>query len=83
MGLDIRLPIGLFFSALGLLLTSFGIFASDAASLGATSPHIRSSGLNIDVIWGVVLLIFGLAMIILARRARKAKPDRSQARDRS
>lgn len=83
MGLDIRLPIGLFFSALGLLLTSFGIFASDAVSSSSAAPHIRSSGINIDVIWGVVLLFFGLGMIILARRARKARPDRSQARDRS
>ncbi|HEX6504339.1 MAG TPA: hypothetical protein VF011_13935 [Terriglobales bacterium] len=82
MGLDIRLPIGLFFSALGLLLTSFGIFGSDAISSSPAAPHIRSSGINIDVIWGVVLLFFGLAMIILARRARKARPDRSQSRDR-
>ena len=83
MGLDIRLPIGLFFSALGLLLASFGIFGSDVVSSSPAAPHIRSSGINIDVIWGVVLLFFGLAMIILARRARKARPDRSQARDRS
>jgi multisubunit Na+/H+ antiporter MnhG subunit len=64
MGLDIRLPIGLFFSALGLLLGSFGIFGSQAI-------YTRSLGINVNLAWGVVLLIFGGAMISLALLRRK------------
>jgi hypothetical protein len=49
MGLDIRMPIGLMFSALGVMLTLFGMFSD---------KHIyeRSLGININFIWGLVLL---------------------------
>jgi hypothetical protein len=62
MGLDIRWPIGLMFALIGALLTGFGaIKAADSISLG----------LNINLIWGVILLLFGAGMLIGAIRDSK------------
>ncbi|HYK82287.1 MAG TPA: hypothetical protein VEU55_04020 [Gemmatimonadales bacterium] len=66
MTLDVRLPIGVFFSLLGVLLTAYG-----AATLG--DPALAPVGVPIDLVWGVALLAFGVAMITLARRARRAR----------
>jgi hypothetical protein len=62
MKLDLRLPIGLMFSIIGALLAVFG-FASDPAI------YQRSLGINVNLWWGLVLLVFGLVMLWLVRRA--------------
>ncbi len=62
MRLDVRLPIGALFSALGVLLAAYG-----AATRGR--PGSAPTGVPIDLIWGLVLLAFGLWMLFLARRA--------------
>jgi hypothetical protein len=70
MGLDIRWPIGIMFSLVGMLLVVFGAATnSDAAMYGQTSL-----GININLIWGVVLLIFGSAMLLGAIFGRKKPP---------
>lgn len=61
MKLDLRLPIGLMFSVIGVMLVLFGL-GSDAAI------YQRSLGINVNLWWGVVLLLFGLAMLWLVRR---------------
>jgi hypothetical protein len=65
MGLDIRWPIGLMFTLLGVLLIGYGVVKS-AASI--------SMGVNINLIWGVVLLVFGVGMLIGAIRGSKKNP---------
>jgi hypothetical protein len=80
MGLDIRLPIGGLFIALGLLLTVYGLF-------GDSSVYQRSLGINVNLGWGIVLLIFGLVMATLARwglspRTRKDNLAKASTRDR-
>jgi hypothetical protein len=65
MKLDLRLPIGLMFSIFGVLLLGFGII-SDAAI------YRRSLGINVNLWWGVVLLVFGLVMLGFALKARGA-----------
>jgi len=62
MGLDIRLPIGLMFTLFGVLLVIYG-FISDK------SIYQRSLGINVNLAWGVVLLIFGIVMLALGRRS--------------
>lgn len=64
MNLDLRLPIGLMFSILGVLLTGFG-FVSDA------TIYARSLGINVNLWWGLVLLAFGTFMLTLALKARR------------
>ena len=65
MKLDLRLPIGLMFSIFGVLLLGFG-FISEAAI------YQRSLGINVNLWWGVVLLVFGLVMLGFALKARGA-----------
>ncbi|MEP6495845.1 MAG: hypothetical protein ABJF01_24405 [bacterium] len=60
-GLDIRAPIGGLFSVLGLMLAGYGAFA------GAPTP----TDINIDLWWGLVMLVFGISLLIFARRAMK------------
>jgi len=63
MGLDIRFPIGYMFSLVGLLLTIAGI-TGDAESMK------RSLDININLYWGLFLILFGAAMLIMAFRAK-------------
>jgi hypothetical protein len=73
MGLDIRLPMGILFSILGVLLMIFGV-------AGDRSIYVRSLGININLMWGCVMLAFGLLNLLLARRgaiaARTAAPPK-------
>lgn len=64
MGFDIRLPIGYLFTTFGALLVLFGLFTANA------DMYQRSLGINIDLWWGVILLIFGLLMAFAARKAQ-------------
>ena len=66
MGLDIRWPIGLMFSLIGALLTLFGLLTNSK-----TEVYEGSLGININLIWGLVLLVFGVFMLIMAARGRK------------
>ena len=65
MGLDIRWPIGLMFSLVGLLMTIFGF-----ATRGDAEMYQRSLDINVNLIWGVVLLIFGGFMLAMAMRKK-------------
>jgi len=62
MGLDIRWPIGLMFTLIGALLVIEG---------AVTGPSDKALGANIDLIWGIVLLIFGVLMLLGAIRGGK------------
>jgi hypothetical protein len=62
MGLDIRWPIGIIFTIYGAMLIAYGALA-DPAIFGS------SVGINIDIWWGTLMLVFGLFMGLLAFRA--------------
>lgn len=63
MGIDIRLPIGLVFALVGILLTAFGAASNSAI-------YQRSLGINVNLDWGLVLLAFGIIMVLLGRRRK-------------
>ncbi len=65
MGLDIRLPIGLMFALLGAVLATYGALSSPAI-------YARSLGHNINLWWGIVLLLFGLVFIYYGQRGMRA-----------
>jgi hypothetical protein len=69
MGLDIRIPIGLMFAILGGLILIYG-FISDP------SIYQRSLGVNINVRWGIVMLVFGLVMFFFGRRGSKSAENK-------
>lgn len=58
--LDIRIPIGLMFSILGLLISIFGLITLN------NDMYSRSLGVNVNLIMGIVMLIFGLIMLFFA-----------------
>ena len=69
MKLDVRLPIGLMFTLFGLILVAFGLVSNQAIY------EQHSLGININLYWGVVQLLFGIVMLGLALHAkRNAKP---------
>jgi hypothetical protein len=70
MGLDIRWPIGLMFSLIGVLLTGYGVFNRVAAV-----TKVQGQEVNIDLIWGGVLLVFGVLMLVGAVRGGKTPPS--------
>jgi hypothetical protein len=71
MNLDIRLPIGLLFASLGALLVLFGLFTGFTDS----TLYDRSLGININLWWGLVLVIFGAIMIALGRGGVAHRPS--------
>lgn len=68
MDLDIRMPMGIMFAVFGVVLVGWGLAS-------ANDPmYQRSLGININLLWGAVQLVFGLVMIYFARKAMK-KPQ--------
>ncbi len=70
MGLDIRWPIGIMFTLIGALLTVSGLLAKP-------ENYHRSLDVNINLIWGLVLLVFGAFMLIMAMRGARAAAGKS------
>ena len=68
MGLDIRVPLGVMFTVLGVLLIGFGLLSDPAI-------YQRSLGIDINLWWGFALLAFGALMLGLAwRGAARQRP---------
>ncbi len=69
MNLDIRLPMGMLFTIIGVLLTVYG-------AISDRSMYQRSLGYNVNLVWGLVLLAFGVLMFVLGRKGTsKPKSD--------
>jgi len=66
MNFDLRLPIGIMFTLYGALLAIYGL-----ATAGKEMYAEHSLGININLVWGGVLLAFGLFVLMLALRGRK------------
>ncbi|MGA3081286.1 MAG: hypothetical protein ABSD44_07885, partial [Terracidiphilus sp.] len=64
--LDLRIPMGLMFTLVGMILTLFGLKTD-----GNQALYARCLGINANLWWGLVLLAFGLTMLILGQRGQK------------
>ena len=62
MGLDIKIPIGLMFVLLGLLLTIFGL-----TTMGDEELYRRSMDININLWTGIAMLLVGGFMLATAK----------------
>lgn len=65
MSLDLRIPMGLMFTLVGMILTAFGLATRGSAI------YARSMGIDANFWWGLVLLAFGLTMLLLGLRGQK------------
>jgi hypothetical protein len=67
MKFDLRLPIGILFSLYGAVLVVFG-------AISDKEIYARSLGYNVNLWWGLALLVFGVLMLLGAVRSRKTPP---------
>jgi hypothetical protein len=65
--MDLRYPIGLLFVLLGAILAIFGWRTGSDVAM-----YARSAGVNVNLIWGVVMVAVG--SLFLWRAARGASP---------
>jgi len=64
--LDLRLPTGLFFTLIGLILVGMGVFSpSERAALTDS---------NVNLYCGLVMLAFGAVMLIGAKISPRKEP---------
>jgi len=62
--LDIKLPLGWLFTFYGVVLGAYGLF---------TQPDLyqKSANLNINLLWGGLLLIIGVALLLMSCCVKK------------
>ncbi|MEN8203809.1 MAG: hypothetical protein ABFS28_14520 [Bacteroidota bacterium] len=70
MGLDIKIPIGLMFSILGIILTVHGLITGGNAEM-----YEQSLGHNINLWSGIFMLIFGAFMLLTSTLVKKKKKE--------
>lgn len=63
---DIRIPIGLMFSILGVLITVFGFVTMTNADM-----YQKSLNINVNIIMGILMLVFGGLMLFFSFRKKK------------
>ena len=64
MGLDIRIPLGLLFLIIGGIMTIYGLATRHSAI------YERSLDVNLNLTWGLLMFVFGLAMYLIGRRQK-------------
>lgn len=65
MGLDIRIPLGLIFLITGGIISLYGFFTR-----ANTVMYEKSMGINLNLTWGLIMLVFGLVMFLMGRRQK-------------
>jgi len=65
--IDIKIPIGLMFTVLGVLIATYGL-----CTTANTAMYAKSFGININVWSGFGMLVFGVAMLLWSRVKKKS-----------
>ncbi|MBN2508224.1 MAG: hypothetical protein JXQ71_16185 [Verrucomicrobia bacterium] len=73
MNFDLRLPIGLLFTFYGVVLVIVGLTTDKEL-------YERSLGININIIWGLVLFVFGATMLLLSLKSARRPPPPPDSR---
>ncbi|MGE5420942.1 MAG: hypothetical protein ACM3UT_12200 [Chloroflexota bacterium] len=63
---DIRIPIGLMFTIVGIIITIFGIVTNSD-----TEMYQRSLNINVNIIMGIIMLVFGVVMLWFSQKKKK------------
>ncbi|MEI6562633.1 MAG: hypothetical protein WCO68_11245 [Verrucomicrobiota bacterium] len=72
MNFDLRLPLGLLFSVFGLILVGTGL-------LGGPELAQKSLGINMNLWWGLIQLLFGVGMLYFSLKRQKQSPPTRDA----
>ena len=72
--LDIRWPIGLLFSLMGCLVAVYGLISS-ARTLYRPLDSAQTQVINLNLWWGLVMLVFGMCMVLGAVRAQGRRAE--------
>ncbi|MGE5406901.1 MAG: hypothetical protein ACM3NR_04230 [Methanosarcina sp.] len=64
---DIRIPIGLMFTIIGIIISIFGVVTTSDSAM-----YQKSLGINVNIIMGLLMLVFGLVMLYFVKRKKKA-----------
>ena len=64
---DIRIPIGLMFTIIGVIISIMGL-----VTISDTEMYQKSLGVNVNLFMGALMLLFGLIMLFFAFRKKKA-----------
>ncbi len=67
MGLDIKIPIGMMFSILGIILTILGLVTN------GNMRCMKSLGHNINLWSGILMMLFGAFMLLTSTLVKKNK----------
>ncbi len=67
--LDIKIPLGGLLSFYGVALVLYGL-------LSGKEVYARSMGINVNLIWGVIILAVGLALLLTVFAARRRRKTR-------
>ena len=65
MQLDVRLPIGFLFGFLGFVLAVYGLVSD-------RDIYRVSLGINVNLDWGLAMLVFGVLMLFFGWKNRRA-----------
>ena len=65
MKLDLRIPLGMLFTLTGTILAAFGLSTHHNPDL-----YAKSLGIDVNLWWGLVLLVFGVVALTLGRRGQ-------------
>ena len=65
MQVDARIPMGMFFTLTGTILMAFGLSTRDNAAV-----YVKSLGIDVNLWWGLALLVFGVVLLALGRRGQ-------------
>ena len=63
---DIRLPIGALFLLLGAILLVYGL-----VTRGDSALYVRSESIDINLWWGLIMVVFGAIMFYFGSRAHR------------
>lgn len=66
MGIDVKLPIGLMFAIIGLLLTIYGI-----STWSNEAMYVKSFGINVNLWSGLIMLVFGVVLLLFVKKPQK------------
>ncbi len=62
---DLRISMGMLFTLIGTILMAFGLSTRSHAEL-----YAKSLGIDANLWWGLVLLVFGIVVLTLGRRGQ-------------